>query len=1417
MTQGGTSIASRVAEGITQASPISLSRVVLLFLLPVLLLRHVTAETTTSSVSVKPELFYNDKATEPKYGHRTIQEAGVLESKNENAESTAEAGNRSWKKSGRKIRNRDEQEPLNSESDLLQIPTIATIDLEDRSSTTGKEEVGSTSQKLISEMTTPVVSHLSHQSIENKNIEKFGNSEDDFDSKTDTDGKGVPSKPISLLNDTLVNYHKLSLEKDERTDINGSARNSTGTAVHTGTNLLSDNVNAKYEEYQPKQEVELLGNDSYLMTSMKLHSGPSTSTSEIDEESNFFTTILASSSPNPNVNDQKDVDKEKRKKKKKTMAMTVTGDPDNENQDTRSTSSTSINIPDNMTDSDINVSHNESFNEKGWPYPYATSFHHFAYGGKEKTTERGEISVTSPKTVKETLQYGNAIGNQESISKEALDVSSSTVPQPVLTTPSTKPIHSKRSGNFSKVESSTSQLFFSTTTPTVMTTLMTLTSTSLPISSASTEANDNLTQSLTTNFNPNSTSSTVTTTTTTTAVTMNSGNVTTTVTEAEETNTSSVNPQTTSNEIQSDLTYSSPILLLPNVTEPVQKYLSTMAADDLTLSRTTPGPDTNGTAPLATLSPSSTTETVASPSSVENYINDSTNEPSHDAITENETSKTSMEYEFVGLTEPTPSEKYVASTEKEKIYSSTEKDHRDDVMSTSTDQLTETWTSTPNVEATTMGDNDSLVNLNNETLRPRMLETSENEESSATTIYPIVFNSDNTTELYVTDSDEGLNTTTPVIVNSTQSTLNLDTLTDDENVSTLSSISLGSGNSNSQTTDVTIEVSNSSTEFTTISTVDYTVESTVNNTVESTIDTTVGSTINDTVEGTVDNTVGTTVNNTGRATVYNTMRTTVDYTMRSTVESIVENSTSTEITNDSTTTKTLMSTSPVTASTSTSTMIVPRKTVAPEEMTVLVRIVFEGSWSEVCKNLPELQNSLAKLLTLGTEKYVSPYQIVFHQAQCQNTSETSASNSTLTSVLVYVLDEDGNFDANMTELLPSLHKMYPIETALPIHSFLLVHESDSGNAIAVVVVSCVAFICLVLLAGLLFIMRKRQTTPFSSYGRRCRPISLDAYRVDSVSAYNSVRRKGITRASKRSYGNPTFEDSTVTPSHPLNFGGLSTFCNDKNAIAEEYASIPQVSSCVDEVPVGAESKNRYANVIPLPETRVPLQRLNNDPLTEYINASYVRGPKNASKYYIACQAPTESTATDFWRMIWEQQSKVIVMLTDFVENGVEKCTEYLPPSEVTDCHRLYGDYQVTLKKRETKEKYAISTLHLKNLENNTFREIFHIWYLWPSNGVPNDAAGLIAVLLEARALQRAVSGPMVIHCSPGTGRTGTLIALDLGIRQFEVTRTVDVPRVVYTIRRDRAGAVQTKEQYGFIYKALNLYATKLAGGTLESM
>lgn len=175
---------------------------------------------------------------------------------------------------------------------------------------------------------------------------------------------------------------------------------------------------------------------------------------------------------------------------------------------------------------------------------------------------------------------------------------------------------------------------------------------------------------------------------------------------------------------------------------------------------------------------------------------------------------------------------------------------------------------------------------------------------------------------------------------------------------------------------------------------------------------------------------------------------------------------------------------------------------------------------------------------------------------------------------------------------------------------------------------------------------------------------------------------------------------------------------------------------VDEMPENCEDKNRYANVIPIPETRVKLQKLGNDERSEYINANFVRGPKDGTNYYIATQAPLENTVADFWRMIWEQNSKVIIMATDLTENGVERSAEYIPASVVLDNSQAFGDFQVTLKSREVKGKYAVSQVHLKNLKTNTWREIMHLWYSWPENGCPNDDSSIISLLLEARSYLR---------------------------------------------------------------------------------
>ncbi|XP_061379397.1 mucin-2 [Danaus plexippus] len=297
-------------------------------------------------------------------------------------------------------------------------------------------------------------------------------------------------------------------------------------------------------------------------------------------------------------------------------------------------------------------------------------------------------------------------------------------------------------------------------------------------------------------------------------------------------------------------------------------------------------------------------------------------------------------------------------------------------------------------------------------------------------------------------------------------------------------------------------------------------------------------------------------------------------------------------------------------------------------------------------------------------------------------------------------------------------------------SRVLSEESGSGAAIAIAV-STIGVVALILLVGLLLVVRRRGRR--GVYAQRCTPVSLDAYSLDSVSV---GYRKGNQRlrASKRSYGNPAYDDEVT--SHPMHYAALANFALDIDSITAEFSEIPSVTVRPEEVPPGCEDKNRYSNVLPLPETRVPLKRIDNDPTTEYINANYITGPGNIHRYYIACQAPLANTVADFWRMIWEQNSRLIVMLTEYMENGVEKSYEYLPPSEISDNKRTFGDFQIILKKREQRDKYAISSIQLINMVSRTWREVTHLWYFWPAKGVPDDYDSVIDFLSEMRSYMK---------------------------------------------------------------------------------
>ena len=121
-------------------------------------------------------------------------------------------------------------------------------------------------------------------------------------------------------------------------------------------------------------------------------------------------------------------------------------------------------------------------------------------------------------------------------------------------------------------------------------------------------------------------------------------------------------------------------------------------------------------------------------------------------------------------------------------------------------------------------------------------------------------------------------------------------------------------------------------------------------------------------------------------------------------------------------------------------------------------------------------------------------------------------------------------------------------------------------------------------------------------------------------------------------------------------------------------------------------KNRYANVIAYDHSRVVLQPADGVPGSDYINGNYCDGYRKQNAY-IATQGPLPETFADFWRMVWEQRSATVVMLTRLEERGRIKCDQYWP-SRGTD---NYGVMSVTLTDTQELATYVVRTFQLQRV------------------------------------------------------------------------------------------------------------------------
>jgi protein-tyrosine phosphatase len=273
--------------------------------------------------------------------------------------------------------------------------------------------------------------------------------------------------------------------------------------------------------------------------------------------------------------------------------------------------------------------------------------------------------------------------------------------------------------------------------------------------------------------------------------------------------------------------------------------------------------------------------------------------------------------------------------------------------------------------------------------------------------------------------------------------------------------------------------------------------------------------------------------------------------------------------------------------------------------------------------------------------------------------------------------------------------------------------------------------------------------------------------------------------------------------------------------------------------------NRYTNIWPYEYTRVKLQ---NTQSSDYINASYVQyidsdegisdarpetvdtncirlmkedESKSLYRRYISTQGPLPATFNDFWQIVWEQNSRVIVMLTKEEEMNKIKCHRYWP--HILNEPVEYGQTTVTL--------ISECTHRVQGLENNMNEEdmiiirtitisrqddsrvITQLHYTgWMDFNVPDNPLGTLQIVQMADETQKrytasnSIVGPMIVHCSAGCGRSGAFCAIDTTLYRLSHTdcgtKSDVLLETISRFREQRLSMVQTLRQFVFCYEAI---------------
>ncbi|PVD24655.1 hypothetical protein C0Q70_15139 [Pomacea canaliculata] len=127
--------------------------------------------------------------------------------------------------------------------------------------------------------------------------------------------------------------------------------------------------------------------------------------------------------------------------------------------------------------------------------------------------------------------------------------------------------------------------------------------------------------------------------------------------------------------------------------------------------------------------------------------------------------------------------------------------------------------------------------------------------------------------------------------------------------------------------------------------------------------------------------------------------------------------------------------------------------------------------------------------------------------------------------------------------------------------------------------------------------------------------------------------------------------------------------------------------------------------------------------------------------YIATQGPRSNTVDDLWWMVWQENATQIVMLTNLIEGGKDKCEEYWPSVGTT---KTYGHVTVTALKTDTRADFVVRYFVVQSKKGGDQRTVSQYHYLvWPDHGVPSTYS-LVSFWRYVKA--RAQGAIPVVHC-----------------------------------------------------------------------